>query len=156
MATAEPSAAARHLVVALRQRRLIAAPVIAAVVLVAIFGWSESRYGTGPPAASTVPTSVSGVVLIEGGPVQWAVIPRAFARCDRPRLVVTGTTSAGARLVRHLTANTDGRFTLTVPAGTYTVTALIIRNARMTERPSQKITVRGGHPVRVRITFGAT
>jgi hypothetical protein len=71
------------------------------------------------------------------------------------RLVVAGTTNAGARLLRHLTANTHGRFAVKLPAGTYVITALIIHNAPMAEQPYQKITVRSGHAVRVPIAFSA-
>jgi hypothetical protein len=113
--------------------------------------------GTGSTeSARPAQTAVSGVVLIEGGPLQLNGQTPGKRRLPSARLVVTGRTTSGARLTRHLTANTDGRFALDVPAGAYTVTALIVQNAPMAEQPSQEIKVRDGRPVNVRITFAAS
>jgi hypothetical protein len=140
-----------------KKRRLIVATLVAvAVALLSALGWSEWRSTTGAAAGSAVPTMVSGVVLIEGGPMTVSGQTAGTRPLSHARLVVAGTTNAGARLLRHLNANTNGRFALRLPAGTYVVTALIIHNAPMGQQPNQKITVRSGHAVRVPITFAAS
>ena len=113
--------------------------------------------GTGSVGgARPAQTTLSGVVLIEGGPLQLNGQTPGIRRLPSARLVVTGRTTSGARLARHLTADTDGRFALEVPAGTYTVTALIVQNSPMAQQPSQKVKVRDGRAVHVRITFAAS
>jgi hypothetical protein len=139
------------------RRRRVAAVVLVAAVLAAAFGWAEWRHGAGTalPAGQAGPTSVSGAVFIEGGPVTVSGQVAGARPQPSARLVVNGATTAGARIVRHLTADARGRFALRLPAGLYTVTALIVHNAPLDQQPSQQITVRAGHPVHVRITFSA-
>lgn len=108
-----------------------------------------------PPAVPAGPTAVSGAVFIEGGPVTLSGQVAGARPQPSARLVVNGTTSAGTRIARHLTADTRGRFALRLPAGIYTVTALIVHYALLDEQPSKQITVQPGHPLHVRITFSA-
>jgi hypothetical protein len=132
----------------------VAALVIVIVAVLAIFGWSEWRHTTGTPAVSTAPAAVSGVVVYEGGPPP----PPGSNQSDihpvpSAPLVVKGTTAAGIRLLRHLSTDSHGRFTLNLPPGVYTVTAVIFGPASrsLATQPHAKVIVRRGHPVRIQI-----
>jgi hypothetical protein len=137
------------------RRHRVAAVVLAAAGLAAAIGWAEWPHGAMSPAAHAGPTAVSGAVFLEGGPMTVSGQVAGARPLPSARLVVIGTTSAGARLLRHLQANAHGRFALRLPAGLYTVTALIVHNAPLDQQPSRQITVRAGHPVHVRVTFAA-
>jgi hypothetical protein len=154
MATAEPPAPTTAAFRSTNARRgLVALLVIAAVVLLVIFGWAVWR-GTGA-TVNTAPTAVSGVVVIEGGPPP----PPGSSTGARPdthaNVVVTGTTAAGARLVRHFVADAQGRFALKLPPGVYRIAAMAYAGAPLASQPHQAVTVTRGHPVHVRVTIQA-
>jgi hypothetical protein len=131
------------------RRVTVVALAVVAVALVAFFGWSEWGHSGATPATNTA--SVSGVVVREGGPVLQPPggVPQGYAP-----LVVTGTTTAGIRLVRHLSTDGHGRFALKLPPGVYTVTARIFGppTRALASEPHAKVTVRRGQPVHVHIT----
>lgn len=135
----------------LKRRRLGIVVAVVALALLAAVGWSAWRHSAGRPPVVAAPTAVSGVVEIEGGP------PPPPGQSDvhpiSSPLVVTGETAAGARLVRHLSADSHGRFAVKLPPGIYTVTALIFGSTTrsLASQPHAKVTVKRGHPVRVRI-----
>jgi hypothetical protein len=121
---------------------IVALAAVLVVALVTILGWSESRHTATAPTVNAV--AVAGRVLLEGGPVgSYGVHPVAAP------LVVTGTTTAGAHVLRRLTSDRAGRFTLNLPPGAYTITAVI-----GSDEPHAKIAVRPGHPVRTLISVG--
>jgi hypothetical protein len=135
------------------RRGLIAALMVAATVLLVLFGWAKWR-GTGGPAYAA-PIPVYGVVVVEGGP---APPPRSSdgARPDmHAHVVVTGTMASGARLVRHFAADARGRFALKLPPGVYRLAAFAYGDAPLASQPHQDVTVEAGQPVHVRITVQA-
>ncbi len=144
----------------LNRRHLTAAVVVAALVALATLGWSEWHGSSKPTATAThqgTPTAVSGVVLIEGGPPPPPGSTAHGAQGDaHARIVVTGTTSLGAHLLRRFTADAHGRFALKLPPGTYSVAAVVDTTAPLASQPHQQITVAGGHPVQARIVIQAS
>lgn len=101
--------------------------------------------------------AVSGAVVIVGGP---APPPGSTATNGaRPdahaQIVVTGTTAVGAHLLRRLSADASGHFTLRLPPGVYTVAAVVDKGAPLARQPQDQITVTRGHPVRAHITVNA-
>jgi hypothetical protein len=54
------------------------------------------------------------------------------------RILVTGTTTTGAAVHRHVATDRHGRFALSVPTGTYTVTAMVDANTPATDQLSTR------------------
>jgi hypothetical protein len=131
-----------------RRRARLLGLVVALLLagLLAILAWSQWSH-TGTPTASTMPIAVSGVAVISGGPLN------SVYKQSNSALVVTGTTTAGVRLVRHLTTDSRGHFMLRLPAGVYTVTALLFgpANRSLASQPHAKVRVSHDHPVHVKI-----
>ncbi|MGN6377896.1 MAG: hypothetical protein ACTHNU_02995 [Gaiellales bacterium] len=94
--------------------------------------------------------SIVGIARIKGGPP--VDLPYAeFHPLPHAPLVVTGTTSAGASLERHLTTDGRGRFECDVPPGRYTVIALAY-NGPQAMQPRAVVQVTGGSSTVVRLT----
>jgi hypothetical protein len=130
-----------------RRRAAIGGGVaVVATALVAILAWAAFHHPATSPPATAAAAGVSGVVVIEGGP-----LPGVRAVRWAP-LVVEGTTAAGPRLMRHRMTDGKGRFTLRLPPGRYTVTAVIFGGEALGSQPHSKVLVTRGQPVRVRIT----
>jgi hypothetical protein len=120
--------------------RVDVAVAIVSLALLALWGWSHWTSGG---AVSPELMTVSGTAGVVGGPYSQATggpaipvnhpEPLAF----RP-IVVTGRTSGGASVHLRLKADSHGRFTVKLPAGTYTVTALVSNSVPPTA--SQRIT----------------
>src|SRR5436305_1306414 len=95
-----------------------AIPVALAAVF-AVAPWLDAGTTAGPAGGSV--GVVAGDVATVGGPAVPApgsdVHPIRFAR-----IRVAGTTAAGRRIVRWLSAGRDGRFRLRLPPGRYTFT----------------------------------
>jgi hypothetical protein len=103
-----------------------------------------------PTHAAATQHSIEGLVQIKGGP---PVGPpyREFRAFSRAPVLVTGITAAGAALVRHVTANTSGRFALDLPPGHYFVT-LATYGGPQSARPEARVDVAGGSSAYVRLT----
>jgi hypothetical protein len=131
--------AARPFRVSVRQATGVGGVMV--LVALAILAWSDSR-NTTQRVGSTVPVAVSGSVIFAGGPAPGT--PHPYGRA---RLSVTGVTASGARLLRYCQADRRGRFSVGLPAGTYTV--------RVAGQRAKHVTIRAGHPVRLRLLFQA-
>ena len=118
---------------------------LAPFVLVAVLALAGCATGTTPPATSTV---VHGRVLAAPGcPVQ-----RADSPC--PALRVAGASvvaSTGEAEVVRVVSAVDGSFTLTLPTGTYTLTATSPSGYRSSA--SQVVRLEGPGPQDVTITL---
>jgi len=124
-----------------------------AIVLFAVWALRGSHAPT--PAAWPAP-SVSGGVLISGGPT----VPDGFggsAPENRPvqgaRLVAVGTSAAGVHLVRRAVSGRLGRFSLRLPPGRYLVAAILFgpRGRSLTAEPHARVTFLPGRPVHIRL-----
>jgi hypothetical protein len=104
---------------------------------------------------NTRPTAVSGQVMLVGGPLTSSGLTTGARPDPHAHIVVTGTTAAGARLLRSFTADASGHFALKLPPGVYSVAAVIDPGAPLARQPQKKITVTRGRPVRARITVNA-
>jgi hypothetical protein len=111
--------------------------------------------GSSAAPSNAAPTlksgTVSGWVVIDGGAAiadNGGVVDLRAVRAAR--LLITGRTVAGTRLVRRSTTGKDGRFRLRLPPGRYAVTAEIFPSAPI--EPHRLVTVTAGHAVTVRIT----
>ena len=131
--------AARPLRVSVRQAVGVGGVVV--FVALAILAWSDSRNST-RSVGSTAPVAVSGTAIFAGG-----VAPGSPHPFHRARLSVTGVTASGARLLRYFQADRRGRFSIRLPAGTYAV--------RLHGQLARRVTIRAGHPVRLRLVFQA-
>ena len=127
--------------------------IVAAILVLGCIGafvWVE--WGAGSSAttmASPVREVVTGVVVTEGGPPVVGGGSDARAVPTAP-LLITGTTSAGKRLVLRTTTDGSGRFHLRLPPGRYRVAAEIFPGAAV--QPHRVIVVREGRPLNIRIT----
>jgi hypothetical protein len=121
------------------------------VVLVLASGCLE-----GPAAVSTSARDqsmngvVSGVVVTEGGPS----VPDGSSGSDirpvnRAQIRVTGLTSAGAKVVRYLITDSEGRFRVALAPGHYTIAAEIY--ALASNQPQRSVVVRSGQSVTIQI-----
>jgi hypothetical protein len=99
--------------------------------------------------ASPVKEVVAGVVVTEGGPPSVGGGSGIRAEPAAP-LLITGTTSAGKRLVLRTITDDAGRFHLKLPPGRYRVAAEIFPVAPV--QPHRMIVVREGRPLNIRIT----
>ena len=137
--------------------RLVVAAAIVLLALLALWGSSQQ---TGGGVVAFRPVAVSGTVGVVGGPPNPSTGgPAIPVNHPEPlpfrRILVTGTTTGGTDVHLRLRADRHGRFALGLPTGTYTVTAMVIGNAPITDQPSQQITVRSGHPVNLRVIYPA-
>jgi hypothetical protein len=137
------------------RRLLVAVGVILAVALLAVVAWPRQPHRTstvtphGLPAATSA-SSVSGVAVTEGGPLTFPA--RSDVRPYRSGpLVVIGTTAGGAHVVRRLSTDRDGRFALNLAPGVYTITTIMFGSLPFARQPHAHVTVRRGHPLRVRL-----
>jgi hypothetical protein len=100
----------------------------------------------------TLPTALSGVVVIEGGPPPVFGSPPVGARpYPHVPVLVTGTTAAGVHVVRRLVADGHGRFALKLRPGKYIVAANWARHAPLAVKPQTTVTIMPGLPVRTRV-----
>ena len=138
----------------IRRRSTILAGFAVAVVLLTIIAWSQRAQTVSPSSGGVAAPAVTGVVQIEGGPPTVAGNGSDFRPLRHATLVVNGTTAAGAPLVRRSRADAQGHFTLSLPAGRYTVTALAYGPATrpLSTQPHARVTVTPGHPVSIRLT----
>jgi hypothetical protein len=134
------------------RRSVVALLLVVATTAVALIAW-EQRQQSQPSAVAPKPApSVTGSVVIEGGPPvlqgQSDIHPVRSAR-----LVIVGVTMAGARITRHVRADGSGHFALSLPPGVYTITARIFgpANKPLNMQPHERVVVRRGQPVHVRI-----
>ena len=124
------------------------------VALLAVMAWSQRPHGSPSVSASGRP-AVVGVVRIEGGP---AVVNGSGGSDVRPlrnaTVIVSGTTAGGAALHRQFRADAQGRFSVNLPAGHYTVTAIAFSNLlpSLSRQPHAKVNVTPGRPVKIRLT----
>jgi hypothetical protein len=140
MSASSPSVvSARPLRVSVRQAAVVGGVVV--LVALAVLAWSDSR-STARSVGATAPVAVSGTAIFSGG-----VAPGSPHPYGRARLSFTGVTASGARLLRYFQADRRGRFSIRLPAGTYT--------ARVAGQPAKRVTIRAGHPVRLRLWFNA-
>jgi hypothetical protein len=137
--------------------RLAMSAAAIAIGAVAIFGWSHWHGGSGTATTVIRPTAISGAVVIVGGPPPppGSGVTDAARPDPHAHIVVTGTTAAGVRVSRQLTADMSGHFALKLAPGVYTVATVIDPGAPLARQPQAKITVKRGHPVRARITVNA-
>jgi hypothetical protein len=138
--------------------RWIALAVAVIVTLLAVWGWSQWMGGSG---VSSQPIAVSGTVGVVGGPASPSTSgPAIPVNHPEPlpfrRVVVTGTTTAGAAFHRDFRTDGHGRFALGLPTGTYRVTAIVMGNVPLAFQPSEKVVVRSGHPIHLRIIYPAS
>jgi hypothetical protein len=132
-------------------RRLVLALLFVALTLVAALVTLEQRHPAPSPVTTRPAPTVTGSVVIEGG---LAVDPQSGTHpMPSVRLVIVGTTAAGARITRHLRTDAAGHFSLNLPAGRYTVTAIAFGPATrpLSTQPHTRVTVTAGHPVAIRI-----
>jgi hypothetical protein len=82
-----------------------------------------------------------------------ATSERGLTKHRRLGLVGAVALALVAALVRHLRADSNGRFALNLPPGIYTVTGLVFGSTTrsLASQPHTKVTVKRGHPVRIRI-----
>lgn len=143
-------------VLAIRGRtasRWIALAVVVVAALLALWAWSN---WTGRSAVSSQPVVVSGTVGVVGGPPNPSTGgPAIPVNHPEPqpfqRILITGTTTAGTTIRRSLRADRHGHFSLRLPTGAYKVTSIFMGGVPIEFQPSQRITVRSGHPVHVRL-----
>jgi hypothetical protein len=106
---------------------------------------------------------VSGVVFNAGGGIIIGGGPRTMSHI---KVRIEGTTGAGAHVLRHLRADANGRFALSLPPGHYTVATVPPGNPWFHERhdgrwvkvPSglydgRNIVVHNEKPVRVQLVY---
>jgi hypothetical protein len=153
MAVAEPARASVHLRQSFGSRRWAVATLV--VALVAVVVWAERPQPNATPSADATMAAVSGRVVIEGGPPPLPGSSKRVLADSHADVVVTGTTASGARVVRHFTADAQGRFALRLPPGTYRIAALTYSGLPLARQPQQRVTITPGHPVRVSITVQA-
>ena len=137
-------------------RRFVLALVLAVITLATALVAFEQRHASAPSLVSIKPApSVTGTVVIEGGPAVLAG-QSDFHPVRSARLVIVGVTAAGARITRHVRADVAGHFSLALPPGVYTVTAVIFGapsdRRPLSSQPHTNVVVRRGHPVSIRLT----
>ncbi len=107
-------------------------------------------------AAGKTPGTISGLVVVEGGPPPLpGQSPSGVRRVKNAPIRITGETAAGARMVANLTSDGRGRFRIDLPTGRYTIIARIFRSAP-TQPQVDSVVVNGGQTTRVRITGSLT
>jgi hypothetical protein len=134
--------------------RLVFALLLVLIALATALVTLERRHPSAPSSVTTKPAAtVTGSVVFEGG---LAVEPQSGIHpvLRYARLVIVGVTTAGARITRHARADVAGHFSLNLPPGRYTVTALAFGPATrpLSTQPHTRVTVTPGHPVAIRIT----
>jgi hypothetical protein len=108
-----------------------------------------------PPHSQKPNGVLSGSVVIEGGPpVTSSTGGTDIHPLRHARLIIKGTTARGVTLLRHLRADNEGDFTVILPPGRYTATALAYGPASrpLSSQPHSPITVASRSFLYVRLT----
>jgi hypothetical protein len=150
VSTARPSGDAASIYTRPAPRWIALVTVVAA--LLAVWAW---QHWIGTSTISARPVAVVGTVGVVGGPATQTSSPAIPVNHPRPqpfqRVLVTGTTTADTTIRRLLRTDRQGHFSLSLPTGAYNATSIFIRNAPMSDQPSQGFTVRSGHPIHLRL-----
>jgi hypothetical protein len=148
-------AAAQDRFSALRVSRRHVIPMVAVILVAALTAVWLRGHGQAPSVSALGghAPAVTGTVVIEGGPPALNSGGSDVRPVPAAHLVVTGTTTAGAHLVRRLTTDAHGHFRLALLPGHYVVTARIFgpANRSLAEQPHAAVVVRQGHPIQVQI-----
>ena len=133
------------------------APTAAVVTIVlavggglAWFGWNSTKPGAPRVASPAASAIVTGDVAVEGGATQLSGSDIQPIR-SAPMLV-TGFTTPGRRVARRFTADRRGHFTLKLPPGRYTVTAVLYQGSiPLGQEPHTTVHVRAGQQPHIQI-----
>jgi Carboxypeptidase regulatory-like domain len=119
---------------------------VAALTSGCIGSSSSSSPGAGTDAAPTSGTVV-GLVAVERSPTRLGENPAHLHPLADTQVLITGRTTAGARVVRRSRTDAHGDFRLRLPAGRYVVAAKVepfaprFRHRVVVVRPGQVTTV---------------
>jgi hypothetical protein len=131
------------------KRRWLPVTILVAAVLAALLAWSASRPHSTTSGATT-PVAVQGRVVSVGGGYLGGALPVRSAP-----LLVSGQTTTGTAVHRKLFfADQNGRFTVKLPPGVYTITAPLnySQGTGQPRQPHVTFTVKPGAPLHVQIT----
>ncbi len=135
------------------KRKALAATIVVALAGgVAWFGW-RSTVPASRVAGGANLVAITGEALVEGGPLNVVGSNRLDLHAMRSvPVLVTGITGQGQRVVRRFSADRQGRFTLTLPPGRYTFTAVLYQGGiPLTQEPHTTVHIRPGQQPRIRI-----